>query len=52
MIPFFKQIVTNNTLDHHLEMILNFSNDIFFDTTTYKNNTVQKHLDKNAFVQF
>lgn len=52
MIPFFKEIVANNTLDHHLEIITDFWNDILFDTTTYKNNTMQKHLDKNAFVQF
>ncbi|WP_439129777.1 group III truncated hemoglobin [Polaribacter sp.] len=52
MVPFFEEIISNNTLDHHLEIITDFWNDILFDTTTYKNNTMQKHINKNAFVQF
>ena len=52
MIPFFKDIVAQNHLEEHLEVISDFWNDILFDTTTYKNNTMQKHLDKNAFVKF
>ena len=52
MIPFFEDIVANNSLDHHLEIITDFWNDIIFNTTTYKNNTMQKHLDKNKFVAF
>ena len=52
MIPFFEEIVAQNHLEEHLEVISDFWNDILFDTTTYKNNTMQKHIDKNAFVQF
>lgn len=52
MIPFFKEIVKQNHLEEHLEIISDFWNDILFHTTTYKNNTMQKHLDKNAFVKF
>ncbi|AUC85218.1 hypothetical protein CW731_07865 [Polaribacter sp. ALD11] len=52
MIPFFEDIVAQNHLEEHLEIISDFWNDILFDTTTYKNNTMQKHIDKNAFVKF
>lgn len=52
MIPFFEDIVAQNHLEEHLEIITDFWNDILFDTTTYKNNTMQKHLDKNTFVKF
>lgn len=52
MLPFFEEIVNKNNLEHHLEIITDFWNDILFDTTTYKNNTMQKHLDKNVFVPF
>ena len=52
MIPFFKEIVKQNHLEEHLEIISDFWNDILFHTTTYKNNTMQKHLDKNTFVKF
>jgi hemoglobin len=52
MRPFFDEIVIQNHLDLHLEIITDFWNDILFFTTTYKNNTMQKHLDKNIFVEF
>ena len=52
MIPFFKDIVEENHLEEHLDIISDFWNDILFYTSTYKNNTMQKHLDKNAFVTF
>ena len=52
MIPFFEEIVKENSLEHHLEIITDFWQDILFNTTTYSNNTMQKHLDKNAFIQF
>lgn len=52
MLPFFEEIVNKNNLEHHLEIITDFWNDILFDTTTYKHNTMQKHLDKNVFVPF
>lgn len=52
MLPFFQEIVNENQLEHHLEIITDFWNDILFDTITYQNNVMQKHLDKNAFVKF
>ncbi len=52
MIPFFQEIVEKKQLDHHLEIITDFWNDILFDTITYQNNVMQKHLDKNVFVTF
>lgn len=52
MFPFFEKIVKENQLEHHLEIITDFWNDILFDTATYQNNVMQKHLDKNDFVAF
>ena len=52
MNPFFEEIVVKNQLEHHLEDITDFWNDILFDTITYQNNVMQKHLDKNAFISF
>mgnify|MGYP000439306260 CR=1 FL=1 len=52
MLPFFVDIVNENQLDHHLEIITDFWNDILFDTITYQNNVMQKHLNKDAFVKF
>ena len=52
MLPFFIDIVNKNQLEHHLEIIADFWNDILFDTITYQNNVMQKHLDKDAFVKF
>ncbi|WP_288955890.1 group III truncated hemoglobin [uncultured Polaribacter sp.] len=52
MIPFFVDIVTQNHLEEHIEIITDFWNDILFDTNTYSNNVMQKHLDKNVFVKF
>lgn len=52
MIPFFEEIVAQNHLEEHIKIISDFWNDILFDTVTYSNNVMQKHLDKNAIVQF
>ncbi len=52
MIPFFEDIVTNNTLEHHLDIISDFWNDILFDTNSYSNNVMKKHVDKNVFIAF
>ncbi|TXD51286.1 MULTISPECIES: group III truncated hemoglobin [unclassified Polaribacter] len=52
MFPFFEEIVKENQLEHHLEIITDFWNDILFDTAIYQNNVMQKHLNKNAFVAF
>ena len=52
MIPFFEDIVAENHLEEHLEVISDFWNDILFDTNTYANNVMKKHVDKNVFVAF
>ena len=52
MVPFFKDVIAENQLEHHLESITDFWNDIIFDTNTYQNNVMQKHLHKNSFVKF
>jgi hemoglobin len=52
MLPFFEEIIAQNHLEEHLDIISDFWNDILFSTNTYANNVMQKHLDKNAFVAF
>ena len=52
MIPFFEEIVAQNHLEEHLEDISDFWNDILFDTNSYANNVMKKHVDKNVFVTF
>jgi hemoglobin len=52
MRPFFEAIVQQNQLEHHLEIITDFWNDILFDTSTYHDNVMQKHLAKNTFIAF
>ncbi|MDN3619170.1 group III truncated hemoglobin [Polaribacter undariae] len=52
MIPFFEDIVAQNHLEEHLEVISDFWNDILFDTNSYANNVMKKHVDKNVFVAF
>ncbi|WP_298780333.1 group III truncated hemoglobin [uncultured Polaribacter sp.] len=52
MNPFFEEIVTQNQLEHHLEIISDFWNDIIFDTMSYQSNVMQKHLHKNSFLNF
>ena len=52
MIPFFEDIVSQNHLEEHLDVISDFWNDILFDTNSYSNNVMKKHVDKNVFVAF
>lgn len=52
MMPFFEDIVAQNHLEEHLEIITNFWNDILFDTNSYSNNAMKKHVDKNVFITF
>lgn len=52
MYPFFKEFIEQDTLEAHLEIITDFWNDILFNSNTYKNNVLQKHLDKHAFINF
>ncbi len=48
MKPFFEEIVQQNQLEHHIQIIANFWNDILFDSHSYHENVMQKHLQKNA----
>ena len=52
MMPFFEEIVQENQLEHHLEIITDFWNDILFDTNEYQQNVMQKHLQQNALIRF
>jgi hemoglobin len=52
MMPFFEEIVQENQLEHHLEVITDFWNDILFETNEYHQNVMQKHLQKHAFMAF
>lgn len=52
MFPFFEDIINNNELSAHLESITDFWNDVLFDTITYKNNVMQKHLTVHRNMKF
>ncbi|MDC0177664.1 group III truncated hemoglobin [Polaribacter sp.] len=52
MIPFFEDIVLQNQLEEHLEIITDFWSVLLFDTNSYANNVMKKHVDKNVFVAF
>lgn len=52
MFPFFEEIVEGNHLKHHLSIIVDFWQDILFQTYQYKNNPMQKHLDFRQKVKF
>ncbi|APG65029.1 hypothetical protein LPB136_06505 [Tenacibaculum todarodis] len=52
MLPFFENFVQNKTLEKHIDIITDFWNDILFDTITYSNNVLKKHLDINSFIAF
>lgn len=45
MLPFFKDIIKQNHLEEHFEIITDFWEDILFQSYKYKNNPMQKHLD-------
>lgn len=45
MFPFFNEIIEENHLEDHLEIITDFWEDLLFQTYKYKNNPMQKHLD-------
>lgn len=52
MIPFFEDIVLQNQLEEHIEIITDFWSVLLFDTNSYANNVMKKHVDKNVFVAF
>jgi len=52
MYPFFEDFIINKTLEHHINIITSFWEDILFNTQNYTNNVLQKHLtshQKNTF---
>lgn len=52
MFPFFKEVVEHNQLEHHLEIITDFWEDLLLQTYKYKNNPMQKHLDFQKKMDF
>lgn len=52
MLPFFEEMVQQNHLEKHIEIITDFWQDILFQTNSYQNNVLQKHLDFNKKVRF
>ena len=52
MFPFFKEIVEDNELEHHLEIITDFWEDLLLQTFKYKNNPMKKHLDFQKKMDF
>ncbi|MDY7395403.1 group III truncated hemoglobin [Aureibaculum sp. 2210JD6-5] len=44
---FFEDIIEQNHLEEHLEVITDFWNGILFNTTDYNRNAMQPHLDLN-----
>lgn len=52
MLPFFKQILDEDMLEHHLEIIIDFWEDLLFQTHKYHNNPMQKHLDFHQKMKF
>lgn len=52
MFPFFEEIVKHNELEHHLEIITDFWEDLLLQTYKYKNNPMQKHLDFQQKMNF
>lgn len=52
LFPFFEEIVKSKSLEHHLSIIVDFWQDILFQTYRYKNNPMQKHLDFHQKMKF
>tara|TARA_R110002072_G_scaffold99971_4_gene219820 strand:+ start:902 stop:1285 length:384 start_codon:yes stop_codon:yes gene_type:complete len=52
MVPFFKDIVEQDQLEPHLEIITDFWEDVLLQTYKYKNNPMQKHLDFHQKMSF
>lgn len=45
MLPFFEEIIAQNHLEKHLEVVTDFWEDMLFHSYKYKNNPMQKHID-------
>ncbi len=52
MYPFFEEIVAEKTLASHLSIIVDFWEDILFQTYKYRNNPMKKHLDFHKKMKF
>lgn len=52
MFPFFKEILIEEILEPHLEIITDFWQDILFHTHNYKNNPMNIHLDFHKKMNF
>lgn len=52
MRPFFEEILEQDHLKQHIQVIAQFWNDILFDTNEYSENVMQKHLQKNTLIPF
>lgn len=52
MIPFFKKFSDKTSLEHHLEVITNFWEDVLFDSQQYKTNLLKKHTDVHSYLPF
>ena len=52
MYPFFEEIVEKNDLESHLSVIVDFWEDILFQTYKYRNNPMKKHLDFHKKMKF
>ena len=52
MVPLFKDIVEQDQLEPHIDIINDFWEDLLFQTYKYKNNTMQKHLDFHQKMSF
>jgi hemoglobin len=52
MYPFFKDIVEQDQLESHLEIITDFWEDLLFQTYKYKNNPMEKHLEFHQKMNF
>jgi len=44
---FFEDIIESNSLKHHLEIIVDFWEDILLNTVKYNRNAMKPHLDLN-----
>ena len=52
MVPLFKDIVEQDQLEPHIDIINDFWEDLLFQTYKYKNNPMQKHLDFHQKMSF
>jgi len=52
MFPFFQEIVEEGILKSHLSVIIDFWEDILFQTHRYRNNPMQIHLNFHQKMEF